>query len=63
MRCDALLILALLVHVTLMLALPGEEVLVPAARVERDEKVRAEVPVSQVDLCVLHLLLSRLHRL
>lgn len=57
----SLFVLALLVHVTFVLALPGQEVGFLPARVERDEEVRAEVPVRQVELRLLKLSLSRLH--
>lgn len=58
---DSLFVLALLVHVPLVLALPREVIALPPALVQRDEEMRAEVAVREVDLRVDELLLGRLH--
>ena len=58
---DALFVLALLVHVPLVLAPPREEVVRLPAIVERDQEVRAEVPVREVHLRITQLLLRGVH--
>ena len=58
---DSLFVLALLVHVPLVLALPREVIALPPALVQRDEEMRAKVAVREVDLRVDELLLGRLH--
>lgn len=57
----ALFVLALLVHVPLVLAPPREEVVRLPAIVERDQEVRAEVPVREVHLRITQLLLRGVH--
>jgi hypothetical protein len=53
------LVLALLVAVALVLALPGQVETLPAARVERDEELGAEVARAQRQARFHHLLLRR----
>ena len=57
----ALFVLALLVHVPLVPAPPREEVVRLPAIVERDQEVRAEVPVREVHLRSTQLLLRGVH--
>ena len=58
---DSLFVLALLVHVPLVPAPPREEVVRLPAIVERDQEVRAEVPVREVHLRSTQLLLRGVH--